>query len=101
VLRSCQHTIQRPANLLLRTRQRRAVTFKRLLRALAASAASRGDAQLILQLVERDTAIAGSAGDVSVGHTVANANNHGRMVMRTIRIRNTLDQAGVSICDCK
>ena len=62
------------------------VSVERLARAGAARAATRPDAELGLQLLERAAAVVNGRGDGAVGDAVADANDHGRIVMRMIHI---------------
>jgi hypothetical protein len=52
------------------------VPLERLARAAAARAATRGDAELDLQLLERAAAAVDGGGDGTVGDAVADANDH-------------------------
>ena len=62
------------------------VPLEGLARAAAARAATRGDAELDLQLLERAAAVLDGGGDVAVGNPVADANDHASTVMRMIHI---------------
>ena len=64
----------------------RRVSLERLARASAARAATRADAELGLQLLERAAAVVNGRGDGAVGDPVADANDHARIVMRMIHI---------------
>jgi hypothetical protein len=55
-------------------------------RAVLALSAGRADQQFELKLVEAGAAFLRGAGDVPVGDSVADADNHAPTVMRTIRI---------------
>ena len=55
-------------------------------RAPATGTATRADAELGLQLLERAAAFVDSGGDGAVGNPVANANDHALTVMRMIHI---------------
>ena len=52
------------------------VPLERFARAAAARAATRGDAELDLQLLERAAAAVDGGGDGTVGDAVADANDH-------------------------
>jgi hypothetical protein len=60
-----------------------------------ALAAARRNGELELQLVEAGTAALCRVGNVAVRDPVANANNHGATVMRTIRICNSQSNHGL------
>jgi len=64
----------------------RRVSLERLARASAARAATRADAELDLQLLERAAAVVDGGSDGTVGNAVADANDHAATVMRMIHI---------------
>lgn len=61
---------------------------KGVARAVMALAAAGCDAQCELQFIEAGATLTGDAGDVAIGDSVADANDHASTVMRMIRISN-------------